>query len=97
MPKKQVIDKNIEEIKKLLKTKNIVIGTERTIKNIKLGRIATVFLAANCSEKIERDIDYYKKVDGFKVIKLRYPNDELGVICKKPFLISVLSVLKGGK
>ena len=97
MPKKQVVDENIEEIKKLLKTKKLIIGTERTIKNIKLGRIDRVFLSANCPEKVEEDINYYKKMGDFKVIKLEHPNDELGAICKKPFLISVLSILKGGK
>jgi len=97
MVKKQVVDKNIEEIKKLLKTKKLVIGTEKTIKNIKLGKVNMVFLAANCPSRVEEDIDYYKKIGKFKVVKLKYPNDELGTVCKKPFFISVLSVLKGGK
>lgn len=97
MPKKQVVDKDIEEIKKLLKTKKLVIGTERTIKNIRLGKTDTVYLSANCPEKVEENINYYKKISDFKVIKLEQPNDELGAVCKKPFLISVLSVLKGGK
>ena|SRR3989338_5970839 len=97
MPKKQVVDKDIEDIKKLLKTKKLVIGTERTIKNIRLGKTDTVYLSANCPEKVEEDINYYKKMSDFKVIKLEHPNDEIGAVCKKPFLISVLSVLKGGR
>lgn len=97
MPKKHSIDEDIEEIRKLLKTKKLVIGTEKTLKNIKLGKVATVFLSANCPEKIAEDIDYYKKMGDFKVIKLKYSNDELGAICKKPFFISMLFVLKGEK
>ena len=97
MVKKQVVDKDIKEIKSLMKTKKLIIGTERTVKNIKLGKIDKVFLSANCSESVEEDINYYKKLGKFKIIKLKYPNDELGALCKKPFLISVLSVMKGGK
>lgn len=97
MPKKQVVDEDIADIKKLLKTKKLVIGTERTIKSIKLGKIEKVFLSANCPKNVLDDIDYYSRMGDFRIIKLRYPNDELGALCKKPFLISVLSVLKGGK
>lgn len=97
MAKKQVVDKNIDEIRKLLKTKKLIIGTEKTLKNIKLGKVAVVFLSSNCPSKVLEYIEHYKGIGGFKVVKLKYPNDELGAVCKKPFFISVLSVLKGGK
>ncbi|MBI2660616.1 ribosomal L7Ae/L30e/S12e/Gadd45 family protein [Candidatus Woesearchaeota archaeon] len=85
------------EIKKLMKSGNIVIGTEKTIKSLKLGRIQKVLLSANCPAKVERDINYYAGLDKVEFHKLDYPNDELGVICKKPFSISVLALLKGSK
>lgn len=87
-------DKDISEIRKILKQKNIVIGTERTLKNLKLGKIKKIYLSSNCSEKISKDVDYYSKFNNIPIVKLKYPNDELGVLCKKPFFISVLSVPK---
>lgn len=87
-------EKDISEIKKLLKQKNIIIGTERTLKNLKLGKIKNIYLSSNCSEKISKDINYYSKLSKVPVVKLKYPNDELGILCKKPFPISVLSVPK---
>ena len=82
------------EIKKMMKSGSVVIGTEKTLKSLKLGKIQKVFLSSNCPAKVERDISYYAGLVGAESLKLEYPNDELGVICKKPFSISVLALLK---
>jgi len=84
-----------KEIKKMLKSGNLVIGTERTIKNLRLGKVQKVLLSSNCPINVEKDISYYAGLSGAEFHKLDYPNDELGVICKKPFFISVLALLKG--
>ncbi|MBI2651068.1 50S ribosomal protein L30e [Candidatus Woesearchaeota archaeon] len=84
------------EIKKILKSKEVIIGTERTIKNIKLGNVEKIIISSNCPEKVLNDIDYYAKLGNIPTIKVDYPNTELGVICKKPYSISLLSILKGG-
>ena len=86
---------NAPEIKKLLKAGNIIIGTERTIKNLKLGKVQKVLVSSNCPSNVEKDINYYASLSGAELHKLDYPNDELSVICKKPFSISVLALLKG--
>ncbi|MEK6982952.1 MAG: ribosomal L7Ae/L30e/S12e/Gadd45 family protein [Nanoarchaeota archaeon] len=83
------------QIKKLLKSGDIIIGTERTIKNLKIGKVQKVFVSSNCPARLENDLTYYAGLSGAELHKLDYPNDELSVICKKPFSISVLSVLKG--
>ena len=83
------------EIKKMLKSGNVVIGTEKTIKNLKLGRVQKVLMSSNCPAKVEKDISYYSGLSGAEFHKLEYPNDELSIICKKPFSISVLAFLKG--
>ena len=95
MAKQKVVSSNVEEIRKLLGSKGLIIGTELTLKNLKIGKILKVFVSSNCAEAVRKDIDYYAGLSSAKVIVLEEPNDELGVICKKPFSISVLSVLKG--
>ena len=90
----QVADKNIVEIRKLLKGKNTIIGAELTLKSLKLGKVARIYLSANCSDKVKNSIEHYIKLTKVEVIQLKYLNDELGILCKKPFSISVLSVLK---
>jgi len=94
MAKKEITDNDLVEIKKLLKTKKLVIGTEITIKRLKAGKLAQVFVSSNCPDKIKKDIEYYSKLGGTNIIKLKIPNDELGIVCKKPFSISVLGVIK---
>lgn len=83
-----------KEIEKLLKTKQLVIGTDRTIKSIKTGKLEKVFVAKNCRNDTKEDLRYYCELSGAKLVELEQNNEELGAICKKPFFISVLSVLK---
>ena len=85
------------EIKKLIKSKKLIIGTDRTINNLKLGKVDKVIVSSNCPEKVVNDIKHYTGLSKAETIKVPYPNEELGVICKKPFSISVLSILKGAK
>ena len=83
------------EIKKMLKAGNVVMGTERTMKNLKLGRVQKVLVSSNCPAGIENDLNYYAGLSGAELHKLDFPNEELSIICKKPFTISVLAFLKG--
>ena len=85
---------NAAEIKKMLKAGNVLIGTERAIKNLKLGKVQKVLVSSNCPTGVEKDINYYAGLSGAEFHKIDYPNDELSVICKKPFSISVLAFLK---
>jgi len=86
---------DIEEIKQIVKEEKAVIGTKEVIKNLKLGKIKKVFVTSNCPDKVKEDIKYYSKLSGAEVVQLEQPNDELGTICKKPFSISILGLLKG--
>ena len=72
----------------------MIVGTERTLKNLKLGKIGKVYLSSTCSPKTKDAITHYIKLSKAEVVLLNYPSDELGILCKKPFSISVLSVPK---
>ena len=83
------------EIKKIVKSGNILLGTQRTVKGLRLGKVEKVLVSSNCPARVEKDLNYYAGLSGAEIHKLEYPNDELGIICKKPFSISVLAVVKG--
>ena len=83
----------LDEIKKNLKTKKLVIGTDRSIKNLKLKKLSRVFVSSNTPEELVGDIEHYAKLSGTEVVKLDVPNDELGVQCKKPYSISIIGLL----
>ena len=80
---------SIIELKKALKG-DVIFGTDRVIKKLKLGKLKKVFLAKNCKEEVKEDILYYAKLAKTEVIELKIPNDEVGMVCRKPFSISVL-------
>ena len=96
MPKKQA-DDSAAELKKLMKSGSLVIGTERTIKGLKEGKLQKVYVSSNCPAGVRGDIAYYSKIYPVEVVELHQPNDELGVLCKKQFAISVIGLPKEGK
>ena len=84
----------VAELKKLLGTDKLIIGTERTIKLLKTGKLAKVFVSYNVAKQVKEDIEYYSGLSKTEIVETGKSNEELGVICKKPFTISVLGVAK---
>ncbi len=80
------------DLKNLLKKEEVIIGRERTLKALKAGQLKKVFLASNCKALDEKLISHYAALLNVEVVKLTLPNDEVGLICKKPFSISILSL-----
>ena len=85
----------IDDIKKIIKEEKAIVGTKEVIKNLKLGKIAKVYVTSNCPAEVKGDIKRYASLSKVEVVQLKQPNDELGVLCKKPFSISVLGLAKG--
>ncbi|MEW6063051.1 MAG: ribosomal L7Ae/L30e/S12e/Gadd45 family protein [Nanoarchaeota archaeon] len=82
------------ELKKDIKEGRLIFGTERTLKSLKNGKLEKVYIASNCKRDVKEDINYYAKLSGIMVVELETNNKETSVICKKPFNISVLGLLK---
>ena len=82
----------MDEIKKLLGKDNLIIGSETVLKAVKSGQLKKVYLASNAGEELTKDLDYYSKLSGFEIVNLKMTNEELGVLCKKPFSVQVLGV-----
>lgn len=85
---------SLDDIKKLLKSKKLLIGTGRTIKKLKLGQLSKVYISSNCPKNIREDLKYYGGLSGTEILELEETNEDLGIACKKPFFISVVSILK---
>lgn len=80
----------MKELKEAIQQGNIIIGKERTLKLLKKGRLSHVILAKNCSKDVREDIQHYAKLFNLECTQSTQSNEELGVLCKKPFAISVL-------
>lgn len=81
----------LEELRKDLKTKKPIFGSDKTLKELKTGKLNKIYLSSNCRDDVKRDIMQYAKLASVKVVELEETNEDLGVICKKPFNISVIS------
>lgn len=85
---------DIEEIKQALKDKKAVVGTERVLKELKKAKLSKIYAASNCREETLNSTMHDAKLQNVEVLMLKQPNDELGVLCKKPFLISIIGISK---
>lgn len=85
---------SVEDIKKMLKTGNLILGSERTLKALRNKELTHVYLASNAPSSLVKDVEYYAAITGVVIEKLDMPNDELGVLCKKPFNIACIGLKK---
>lgn len=94
MAEKKMRSTEQESIRKLVNSKQALIGSEQTLDMARKGRLSKVFIASNCPDSTRKDLERYRKLSDFKLSLLDITNEELGTICKKPFSISVISVPK---
>lgn len=83
----------IDEIRKQLGSKNMIIGEREVQKGILKGTIKKVYLAKNCKVQVRRDIEKSREIAGFDLEVVSLQNEELGILCKKPFSVSVIGVI----
>lgn len=83
-----------EEIRKILGSDKLLLGRDEVIKNVKKGKILKVYVSANCPKDLIEDLQRYSNINAFDILNTNIPNYELGTVCKKPFSISVMAVLK---
>ena len=91
---KKVEDPFAAELKKLLAAKRLIIGTERTLKKLRQGALARVYISKNCAEGTKDALHRSCAFGKADCVDVPYPNDELGTLCKKPFAISVIGVTR---
>ena len=83
-----------QTIRKLLGTEKLSIGTDRTLKALRRGELEQVILASNCAAETVTSIERDAALTGAEIVRMTENNDDLGVLCKKPFRIAVLGVKK---
>lgn len=83
-----------DQLRKWIEEKKVTIGTDATTRALKTGALKKVVLAQNAPAQTRTRIERYTTMTGVELEALAVPNDELGVMCKKPFSISVLGIKK---
>ena len=82
----------IDEVKKIVAEGKAVIGTKEVLKGLKKNTIEKVFISLNCPVSVKKDLQHYASIADAEVVALKQPNDELGIVCKKQFSISVMGL-----
>ncbi len=85
------------ELLNALKTGRIVLGTRKTLKLLKLGRVKAVVVAANARPDVKQEILYYAKLGGIPVYIYPGTSVELGAACGKPFTVMSLGIVDEGQ
>ena len=84
----------LADLKKHVEKKTILVGTKQTLDGIRQKKVDAVYIRSTCSDSIKQDIAHHAKINDVSVKSVSQSSDELGVLCKKPFTISVVSTLK---
>lgn len=81
-----------------VKSGKVIIGSKRTIQEIRLHRFKMIILADNCPSNIENKIKYQNSLldDPIFIYKFNQSSWELGLACGKPFMVSTLGVYDEG-
>ncbi len=94
MPRTSTLD---NEIRLLVKTGKVVLGSKRSLDAIKLGKAKGVVLASKLPRYIEEDVLYYAKISGVKVIRFPGSSHDLGATIGKPFPVATIAILDPGE
>ena len=81
-----------------LKTGKVIIGSKEALKAIKQGKVQMIIKAKNCPSYITSDLykfcsEYEPKID---IYEFKGSSWDLGFLCGKPFMISVLGIVSAG-
>ncbi len=83
----------VAELQKLMEEKKVALGTDRTQKLLQQGKLAKVMVTRNCPQQLRDLIAHTCAVSNVEFVELQQSNEELGILCRKPFAISMLGVV----
>ena len=89
---KKEIDQNIQEIKSALDAGKAIIGKDRVFKGLNNGTVTKVFVCKNLPDEVSEDLEHYSNLAKVAVVPLNYDNEELGVLAKKNFFVSMIGI-----
>ena len=87
-------DDTTEMLKTKAALKEVQVGLSTVIKALQQGKLQKVFLASNCPAKMKADLTHYAALAQVPVEQIAQNNEELGIICKKNFLVSVIGLIR---
>jgi len=91
---KRKVDEVAVKIKKSIEAGKAILGFKEVVKDLRKNNIKEVMIASNTSSEHIEDLENLCSINDVPITKLKQANDELGVLCKKAFSVSVLAIKK---
>lgn len=81
-----------------IKSGEVIIGTNRVLKEMRHNKFKLIILADNCPDNIEKQIRYNNSLldDPIFIYKFNQSSWELGLACGKPFMVASLGIYDEG-
>ena len=73
-------------------TGDVILGSEKSIQSLKLGKGQFVIVAQNAPKDIIEDVEYYAKLSEIPYHIYDGTSVELGSVCGKPFTVATLII-----
>jgi len=84
------------ELRMAINTGRLHLGSKVAIRELQRGRAKIAILSSNCPEKIREQIEEYGKLGDIPVLQHQKDSLDLGVLCRKPFPVSVIVINETG-
>ena len=73
-------------------TGDVILGSEKSIQSLKLGKGKLVVVARNSPKDIIEDVEYYANLSNIPFIVYDGTSVDLGSVCGKPFTVATLII-----
>lgn len=88
---------NIERaIRKVVDTGEVILGAKESIASVMDKKARLVLVAENCPKDLKDDLDHYANISNIYVYNFPGSSMEMGAVCGKPYVVSMLSVIEVG-
>ncbi|MBU2559299.1 50S ribosomal protein L30e [archaeon] len=88
---------NVEkEIRAAVDTGDVIMGERETLTAVKSKGVELVICAANCKAELKEELLKHANVGGIPVYVFGGSSLELGAVCGRPHLISMLGIVGAG-
>ena len=85
-----------KSIRQAVDTGKVVLGEKETIRAVQNKEIKLVIVSANCRPGSKENLLAHTKLADIKVFDFEGSGVDLGSVCGKPFVVSMLGVMDAG-
>ncbi len=88
---------NVEkDIRAAVDTGDVIMGERETLRAVKANGVKLVIYASNCREELKEELKKHVDIGSVPLYKFAGSSLELGAVCGRPHLISMLGVVNSG-